>query len=158
MWKTAFTKFEGASSALGRPYPLKLFKGCLSQILLGPFFNTLSHITYHFWDCCIMDNLSDICFHKNIFLMWNLKGVICMKFGFSSYAQILRIWLSISYSNAYQLFDHCQDWVTLYRIDYTMYTIPDRFSNQYENLSNCSEKHSFSVTSLANLGQKHLTW
>ena len=30
---------------LGRPYPFNFFKGCLPQILLGPFLNTLSHIT-----------------------------------------------------------------------------------------------------------------
>ena len=29
---------------LSRPYDFKLFKGCLPQILLGPFLNTLSHI------------------------------------------------------------------------------------------------------------------
>ena len=27
---------------LRRPYPFKFFKGCLPQILLGPFLNTLS--------------------------------------------------------------------------------------------------------------------
>ena len=27
--------------------PFKFFKGCLPQILLGPFLNTLSHITLH---------------------------------------------------------------------------------------------------------------
>ena len=27
---------------LSRPYSFKFFKGCLSQILLGPFLNTLS--------------------------------------------------------------------------------------------------------------------
>ena len=26
-----------------RPYPFKFFKGCLPQIFLGPFLNTLSH-------------------------------------------------------------------------------------------------------------------
>ena len=31
-----------------RPYPFKFFKGCLSQILLGPFLNTLSHIDPQF--------------------------------------------------------------------------------------------------------------
>ena len=31
---------------LSRPYPLKYFKGCLPQILLGPFVNTLSHISH----------------------------------------------------------------------------------------------------------------
>ena len=30
---------------LSRPYPFKFFKGCLPQILLGPFLNTLSHIS-----------------------------------------------------------------------------------------------------------------
>ena len=33
-------------AAIGRPYPFKFFKGCLPQILLGPFLNTLSHIKY----------------------------------------------------------------------------------------------------------------
>ena len=35
-----FKKFEGLWSAL----PLQIFKGCLLQILLGPFLNTLPHI------------------------------------------------------------------------------------------------------------------
>ena len=30
---------------LSRPYHLKFFKGCLTQILLGPFLNTLSHVS-----------------------------------------------------------------------------------------------------------------
>ena len=48
--KAAFIKFEGVS----RPYSFKFFKGCLPQILLGPFLNTLSHLylscskTFHF--------------------------------------------------------------------------------------------------------------
>ena len=39
LWKTAFKKFEAIWSA----YHFKFFKGCLPQILLGPFLNTLSH-------------------------------------------------------------------------------------------------------------------
>ena len=39
LWKTAFKIFEGIWSA-----SLKFFKGCLPQILLGPFLNTLSPI------------------------------------------------------------------------------------------------------------------
>ena len=38
---------------LGRPYQFKFFRGCLSQFLLGPFLNTLTHITnkvYNFWN------------------------------------------------------------------------------------------------------------
>ena len=35
-----FKKFEEVWSALGRPHPFKYFKGCLPQILLGPFLNT----------------------------------------------------------------------------------------------------------------------
>ena len=38
LWKTAF-KF-----CLSRPYPFKFFKGCLPQILLGPFLNTWTHL------------------------------------------------------------------------------------------------------------------
>ena len=45
MGKTAFKKFEGVRSTLGRPHPFKLFKGCVPQILLGPFLNTLSYIS-----------------------------------------------------------------------------------------------------------------
>ena len=37
-------RFERVWSALGRPYTIKLFKDCLSQILLGPFLNTLSQM------------------------------------------------------------------------------------------------------------------
>ena len=31
---------------LGRPYHFKYFIGCLPQILLGPFLNTLTHINF----------------------------------------------------------------------------------------------------------------
>ena len=41
LWKTAFKKFEGVWSTSSRPNPLKFFKGCLPQILLGLFLNTL---------------------------------------------------------------------------------------------------------------------
>ena len=41
MWKTAFKEFAGVWSALGRPYPFMFFKGCLPQILIAPFLNTL---------------------------------------------------------------------------------------------------------------------
>ena len=33
----------GSRYYLGRPYHFKFFKGCLPQILLGPFLNTLTH-------------------------------------------------------------------------------------------------------------------
>ena len=49
LWKTAFKKFEGVSSALGRPYPFKFFKGCLPQILLGPFLNNLTQLCLNIW-------------------------------------------------------------------------------------------------------------
>ena len=29
---------------LSKPYPFKFFKGCLPQILLGPFLNTWTHL------------------------------------------------------------------------------------------------------------------
>ena len=32
----------------------KFFKGSLPQILLGPIVDTQSHITYYFWDLCVM--------------------------------------------------------------------------------------------------------
>ena len=38
---------------LGRAYQFKFFKGCLPQILLGPFLNTLSHLS-------IRENLSQV--------------------------------------------------------------------------------------------------
>ena len=31
-------------TCLSRPYHFKFFKGCLPQILLGPFLNTLTHV------------------------------------------------------------------------------------------------------------------
>ena len=31
---------------LGRPYHFKVFGGCISQILLGPFLNTLTHLVF----------------------------------------------------------------------------------------------------------------
>ena len=37
------SKIWGDMVCLSRPYSFKFFKGCLSQILLGPFLNTLSH-------------------------------------------------------------------------------------------------------------------
>ena len=40
--KTAFKNLNGYS----RPYPFKFFKGCLPQISLGPFLNTLSQIWF----------------------------------------------------------------------------------------------------------------
>ena len=49
--KTDFKTFEGVWSAKNRPYPYKFFKGRLSEILLGPFFNTLSHIHACLWYC-----------------------------------------------------------------------------------------------------------
>ena len=41
-----FKGFEGLWSALGRPYHFTFFKGCLPQISLGPFLNTLSHFSH----------------------------------------------------------------------------------------------------------------
>ena len=38
-------KFLEDSLCLGRPYRFKSFKGCLPQISLGPFLNTLSQIS-----------------------------------------------------------------------------------------------------------------
>ena len=40
LWKTAFKKIE----VMNRPYHFKFFKGCLPQISLGPFLNTLFQI------------------------------------------------------------------------------------------------------------------
>ena len=34
---------------LGRPYHFKFFKGCLPQILLGPFLNYLTYSTGRNW-------------------------------------------------------------------------------------------------------------
>ena len=37
-------------SSISRPYHFKFFKGCLSQILLGPFLNTLIQISHSVFD------------------------------------------------------------------------------------------------------------
>ena len=42
LWVKLF-KNRPAKLGLGRPYHFKFFKGYLPQILLGPFFNTLTH-------------------------------------------------------------------------------------------------------------------
>ena len=44
MWKAAFKKMD-----------LKFFKGCLPQILIGPFLNTLTHIFSN--DASIIHNI-----------------------------------------------------------------------------------------------------
>ena len=44
MRKTAFKNFEVIWSALADNITLSFFKGCLPQILLDPFFNTLSQM------------------------------------------------------------------------------------------------------------------
>ena len=44
LWKPTFKNFERVWSALGRTYTIKLFKDCLSQILLGPSLNTLPNL------------------------------------------------------------------------------------------------------------------
>ena len=55
-----------------RPYYLKFFKGCLPQILFGPFFNTLTQIIvgHHFlrvfdvgWMRFIKSSINSSCFH-----------------------------------------------------------------------------------------------
>ena len=43
--KDILQNFEGLWLALSRPCSFKFFKCCFPQILLGPFFNTFSHIT-----------------------------------------------------------------------------------------------------------------
>ena len=51
-------KFVEVCSALGRPYTFKFFKGCLPQILFGPFLNALSHIHFLWIDFneCLINN------------------------------------------------------------------------------------------------------
>ena len=58
LWKTAFKNLK--EYALGRPYTFKFFEGCLSQILLGPFLNTLSQM-----------------------LVWNYQFVFVKEIGYS---------------------------------------------------------------------------
>ena len=44
MWKTAFKNFWGSMVCLSRPNHFHFVKGCLQQILPGPFLNILTHI------------------------------------------------------------------------------------------------------------------
>ena len=52
MWKTAFKHLKryGLPICLGRPCQFRFFNGCLAQILVGSFLNTLSHnrVTFPF--------------------------------------------------------------------------------------------------------------
>ena len=43
MWKIALKIFERIWSALD---PFNFFEGCLPQVLIGPFWNTLSQVKY----------------------------------------------------------------------------------------------------------------
>ena len=51
--------------------PLKFFTRCLSQILLGPFLNTLSHIEVAIRRICVINGLIKFKFRKNG--AWNYK-------------------------------------------------------------------------------------
>ena len=44
---------------LNRPYHFKFFKGCLPQILLDPFLNTLSQMQLHNQRCNINKNMTE---------------------------------------------------------------------------------------------------
>ena len=46
LWKTAVKQFEVMCSASADRITSNFFTGCLPQILLGPFLNTLPHIRY----------------------------------------------------------------------------------------------------------------
>ena len=82
MRETAFKKFERVWSALGRSYTFISFKGCLPQILLGPFLNTLTHIFYieahallrhpllHIIDKVLVLPLSYNCFSGSTWVAW----------------------------------------------------------------------------------------
>ena len=82
MLKTAFKKFE-----VGRPYHFKFFKGCLPQILLGPFLNTLTHmvvfvICREFVSCTLSTLLKATC--------GNMSGLtLDCKVAYSSPTRIL---------------------------------------------------------------------
>ena len=60
---------------LSRPYHFKFFKGCLPQILLGPFLNTLSHMIGSYHASVIT---------SNIFICW----FIAIYFGFCNMLRI----------------------------------------------------------------------
>ena len=66
LWKIAFKKF-------GRPYHFKFFKGCLPQILLGLFLNTLSRIFF-------LENDSNTKNLKNIKIKWGMFLNLLNKF------------------------------------------------------------------------------
>ena len=85
MWKTAFKKFEQVWSALGRRYPFKFFKGCLSQIWLGLFFHfapcdVVFMILFSEWvhhcNLCIKGIYFYICVYvqRSKDLPWNFKS------------------------------------------------------------------------------------
>ena len=66
-------KFEVVWSGLGRPYHVKFFKGRLPQILLGPFLNTLSHISF-------LENVNNIKNNKNMNAKWGIFLNLLRKF------------------------------------------------------------------------------
>ena len=87
--------FEGVWSALGIPYPFKFFKGCLPQILLGPFLNPLPHLIMtdlrssqngwlerwnqlFMWDAIIFGESHKTWVIKRLrgFVLWSKKGFL----------------------------------------------------------------------------------
>ena len=56
---------------------VEFFKGCLSQILLDPFLNTLSRVPYQFWYVLPLALFSALSFTDNK----NTAGIFMQKFN-----------------------------------------------------------------------------
>ena len=63
---------------LKRPYHFKFFKGCLPQILLGPFLNTLSHILRLFFLQFVNKTITAGFLVINILVMRLTAGLQCV--------------------------------------------------------------------------------
>ena len=77
LWMTAFIKFEAVWSALDIPYLFKFFKGCLPQILLGPFLNTLPQIP-HQWKGDMLTSKMVAANRKNYLSNESLKALLLL--------------------------------------------------------------------------------
>ena len=121
MWKRAFKDILRDTVCLSRPYPLKVFKGCLPQILLGQFLNTLSHIILKVLKNCKLVKfiechfviLFENCTKTDFGQPWPTKDSRPWGSVFSQLLLLLSLLQALTYMNNFKIFsgspaqNHC---------------------------------------------------
>ena len=67
---------------LGRPFYFKLFKGCLPQILLGSFLNTLSHLKWLNQRKNVFVESQNLFVYQNLSLLKHLNELFLFTFEY----------------------------------------------------------------------------